>query len=281
MREMGAGNAKRLRMIGRFAGLVGLLAVLGAFVAPVWSSPFLPACAPSVQITGVRVVRVETNGVLVLQDGRAARLEGLLIPGSGGDRSSQQLALQVLRALMDRLQGQDVILAIGSPHEDRYGRLRAQVFVEENHDWVQLEMLRRGLARVSIAPDRRECAKELYAAEDAARRARTGIWTHPDYSVRPAANSLLSESDTFQIVTGKVVSAHVRNGRAYLDFGPSWQTDFAITISPEDMKNFREAGVDPLSYQGKTVRVRGWVETLRRPEIEVAAPEDIEVLNAD
>jgi hypothetical protein len=47
------------------------------------------------------------------------------------------------------------------------------------------------------------------------------------------------------------------------------------------MKTFREAGVDPQSYEGKTVRVRGWVEGLHRPEIEVAGPEDIEVLDSD
>jgi hypothetical protein len=45
------------------------------------------------------------------------------------------------------------------------------------------------------------------------------------------------------------------------------------------MRSFRNAGVDPQSYEGKTVRVRGWIETLRRPEIEVAVPEDIEVLD--
>lgn len=265
----------------RAVSLAGLLATFGMAMASARSESLLPACAPSLEVARARVVRVETNGVLVLQDGRAARLEGLLVPGNGGDRSSQLLGSQVVHSLADLLQGRDVILATGSPPEDRYGRLRAQVFVESTHNWVQLEMLRQGLARVSIAPDRRECAKDLYAAEDAARRARTGIWAHPDYGVRPAATSLLSESDTFQIVTGKVISAHIRNGRAYLDFGPSWQTDFAVTISPEDLKTFRKAGVDPLSYEGKTVRVRGWVETMRRPEIEVAAPEDIEVLSTD
>jgi endonuclease YncB( thermonuclease family) len=255
--------------------------MLGGFVAPAWSEPSLPACVPAVELSGVRVVRVERNGVLVLQDGRAARLEGLLLPGSGGDRPSQALAAQAIRALADLTQGRDVILAAGSPKEDRYGRLRAQAFEGDDHNWVQLEMLHRGLARVSIAPDRRECAKPLYAAEDEARRSRTGLWAQPGYGVRSTGDSLMAEADTFQIVTGKVVSANVRYGRAYLDFGPDWQNDFAVTISPEDMKNFREAGVDPRSYQGKTVRVRGWVETMRRLEIEVAAPDDIEVLDAN
>jgi micrococcal nuclease len=264
----------------RSLGLVGLVLLEGPFAAPALSAP-LPACAPPVEISGVRVVRVEESGVLVLQDGRAARLEGLLLPGSGGDRPSRQIADQAIQSLINLAQGQDVLLAAHSPKEDRYGRLRAQVFVGDNKNWVQLEMLHRGLARVSIAPDRRECAKQLYAAENEARRSRTGIWAQPDYTIRSTDDSLLAQNDTFQVVTGKVISANVKNGRAYLDFGPDWRTDFAVTISPEDMKNFRDAGVDPESYEGKTVRVRGWVETLHRPEIEVAAPEDIEVLDTN
>lgn len=258
----------------------GVLSVLAA-AAPAWSEPLLPACAPSAEISGVRIVRVEKDGVLVLQDGRAARLEGLLLPGGGGERPSQQLAARSVQALADLTQGQEVVLAAEPPKEDRYGRLRAQVFVGDTEDWVQREMLARGLARVSIAPDRRECAKSLYAAEDEARRSRKGIWGQAGYDVRSADESLQSEADTFQVVTGKVVSANVKNGRAYLDFGPDWQRDFAVTISPLDMKNFREAGVDPQSYEGKTVRVRGWVESLHRPEIEVAVPEDIEVLDTN
>jgi len=254
---------------------------LWAAVAPARSEPMLPPCAPSAEISGVRVVRVEKNGVLVLEDGRAARLEGLLLPGSGGDRPSQQLAARSVQALADLTQGQVAVLASAAPKEDRYGRLRAQVFVGDSEHWVQREMLVRGLARVSIAPDHRECAKSLYAAEDEARRSRKGIWAQAGYNVRSADESLQAEADTFQIVTGKVVSAGVKNGRAYLDFGPDWQRDFAVTISPLDMKSFREAGVDPQSYEGKTVRVRGWVESLRRPEIEVAVPEDIEVLDTN
>jgi len=44
------------------------------------------------------------------------------------------------------------------------------------------------------------------------------------------------------------------------------------------MINFRTAGVDPLSYVGQTIRVRGWVQSLHGPEIEVANPQSIEVV---
>jgi endonuclease YncB( thermonuclease family) len=267
-------------MIIRFFGTIGTLLFLASALSAA-AEPPLPSCARSIEIAGVRVIRVEKNGVLVLEDGRAARLEGLILPGEGGDQGSLQFAAVANQVLTGLVVGREVSLAAEPPKEDRYGRLRAQVFVGDDNGWVQLEMLHRGLARVSIAPDRRECASLLYAAEDAARRSRSGIWTQTAYVVRSAEDALFAQTDTFQIVTGKVVSASVRNGRAYLDFGADWRKDFTVTISSQDMRNFRQAGVDPQSYEGKTVRVRGWVETLHRPEIEVAVPEDIEVLDAN
>jgi hypothetical protein len=265
-------------MLRRRFGVGFLWALLPAAV----HAAALPACAPSVEAGNVRVVRVEKNGALILEDGRAVDVEGLILPGGARDHAPQFLAGQALSVLSDLVQGRVVTLAAQRPKEDRYGRLRAQVFIAEDvpQPWLQLEMLHRGLARVAIAPDRRECASELYAAEDAARHSRNGIWSQAMYAVRKPSPSLSADTDTFQVVTGKVLSADVRNGRGYLDFGADWRKDFTVTISPEDLKNFRELGVDPESYEGKTVRVRGWIENLHRPEIEVAIPQDIEVLDS-
>jgi micrococcal nuclease len=263
-------------MLRRFAtGLAGIVVSAGAHGAA------LPACAPPVEAFNARVVRVETNGVLVLEDGRAVKVEGLLLPGGSRDHAPKYLADEAISVLSDLVRGRLVTLAAQWPKEDRYGRLRAQVFITEDvaQLWLQFEMLHRGLARVSIAPDRRECVGELYSAEDAARRGRNGIWSQATYAVRPASSAFNGDTDTFQVVKGRILSADVKNGRGYLDFGRDWRHDFTVTISPADMKMFHLAGVDPQSYEGKTVRVRGWIEHLRRPEIEVAGPEDIEVLD--
>jgi hypothetical protein len=263
-------------MLRRFAtGFAGVMVSVAAHASG------LPACAPPVEASNVRVVRVEANGVLVLEDGRAVKVEGLLLPGGAKDHAPRYLADEAVSVLSDLTRGRLVTLASQWPKEDRYGRVRAEVFVPDNvaQPWLQLEMLHRGLARVSIAPDRRECAGELYTAEDEARRSRNGIWSQATYAVRPASSTFAADTDTFQIVKGRVLSAEVKNGRAYLDFGTDWRHDFTVTISPGDMKTFRQAGVDPQSYEMKTVRVRGWVEQLHRPEIEVAGPEDIEVLD--
>jgi hypothetical protein len=248
---------------------------------PAWAAAMPTTCAPTVEVSGVQVVRVEKNGVLVLVDGRAVHLEGVLLPQGSKDHAPDFLAEQAISTLSDLAKGRSVSLAVNIPKEDRYGRLRAQVEFPQDNDepWLQIAMLRRGLARVDIAPDRRECAAALYAAEAEARKNRNGIWTQGAYAIH-APDQLAGTTGTFQIVEGKVLTANLKNGRAYLDFGTDWRFDFTATISPDDMANFREAGIDPRNYAGKVVRVRGFVDQMNGPEIEMSSPDAVEVLVA-
>jgi hypothetical protein len=257
-------------------GALVLAALLGACAA---SAAPLPPCAGAIEAAGVQVVRIEKNGDLILADGRAVHAEGLLLPAGAADHAPDYFAGQALNTMSTLTHGRGVTLAVFVPKEDRYGRMRAQIFIPDNADdfWLQAAMLSRGLARVSILPDRRECVRELYAIEAQARAAKYGIWSNPAYAVRMPDN-LGRDNGTFQIVEGKVLTAAMKDGRAFLDFGPDWRHDFSVTVAPDDMANFASAGVDPRGYAGKTVRVRGWVQWHNKPEIEVATPEDIEVL---
>ena len=235
----------------------------------------VPHCAGVVEIDNGQLVRVEKNGVLVLSDGRAVHLEGIRLPAGALDHAPTEFVDQSLAAISAWGAGGRLTLTAVAPKEDRYDRIRAQVF--SSVGWLQSELLKRGLARVSISPDRTECAAELYAIEETARRARVGLWSIDAYAVR-SPDDLWRDIGTFQIVEGKVLQATVRNGRAYLNFGADWRRDFTVIIDPDDMPNFRRMGVDPLSYEGQTVRVRGFVQSLNGSEIEVANPQEIEVV---
>src|ERR1700679_592469 len=260
----------------RISLYVVALAVVFA-VHPAFAAP-LPACAGPVEAASVQVVRVEKNGALILDDGRAVHVEGLLLPAGARDRGPDFLASQALNELSTLTHGRGATLTDMPPKEDRYGRVRAQVFLPDETDpWLQVAMLRRGLARVSLAPDRRECAHELYAAEAGARAAKNGLWASPAYAIRTPYD-LARDTGTFQVVEGEVLAATMKDGRAYLDFGPDWRTDFTVSIAPDDMRTFETVGVDPRTYQGNTIRVRGFLQQLDGPEIEVASPEAIEVV---
>ena len=232
-------------------------------------------CAGAVEIADAPIARVErTNDVLVLRDGRAVHLEGIRFPHANQDRAPGFVADQAFDAVTALVKGHDVTVTAVVPKEDRYDRVRGQVFGD---DWVQRALLQAGMARVDIAPDRTECAADLYAAEGEARAASRGMWAVPAYAVR-TPETLGADTGTFQIVQGTVVSADVKDGRAYLDFGADYKTDFTVTVSPQDMANFRNQSVDPRLYAGKTIRVRGIVQQLNGPEIEIANPEQVEVL---
>jgi endonuclease YncB( thermonuclease family) len=241
----------------------------GAGAAPI------PDCAGPVEIADAPIVRVErSNDVLVLRDGRAVHLEGIRFPHANQDRAPPATADQAYDAIKQMAKGRALTVTSLPPKEDRYDRVRGQVFGD---GWLQVALLRAGLVRVDIAPDRTECAAQLYAAEAEARAASRGLWSQPAYAIR-TPQALGADTGTFQVVQGQIVSAAVKDGRAYIDFGADWQSDFTVTIAPEDMANFRSVGADPESYAGKTVRVRGIVQQYNGPEMAIATPAQIEVL---
>jgi hypothetical protein len=230
-----------------------------------------PACMGSIAPLDAVVSNVDADGVLTLKDGRIAVLEGLRIP-----KGDEEGARQARQALLGMVAGKPVTLTVAPPEKDRHGRLRAQVSVRG--EWVQETLLRLGLARVELLPTHPQCAREMYAAEEAARTAKRGLWAFRGYAVR-SPDDLQNARGTFQIVEGRVVSAAVKGGRGYLNFSDDWKHDFTVTISPADMKTFRKAKVDPRDYAGKTIRVRGIIDWYRGPEIELMGPESVEVLN--
>lgn len=238
----------------------GILLICVTANSPVVAAP---ACFGAVEIANVRVVRAEDNGVLVLEDGRAIKLEGIRLPKGS-------------TALRDLAVGRQFNFHATAPKQDRYDRVRAQAVFADG-EWLQEKLLDQGLARVEMAPDRPQCAAEFYALEGAARNARLGLWSDPANAVRGV---FLKKADTgtFQIIEGKVLSVDIRNGRAYLNFGTDYKTDFTVTISQEDRAVFRAAKVDPRNYLGKTIRVRGILQFYNGPELEVAAPHQIEIV---
>ena len=197
--------------------------------------------------------------------------------GSGGRGTQDAEARAALEA---RLAGKAVSLAPVAPGRDRYGRLVAQVFADGI--WIQGTLLKDGLARAAPDIASAVCAASSLAAEESGRQARAGGWGDGAFEVITSDRLVAEEkrkAGSFQIVEGKVLTASVVGGRAYLNFGADRRTDFSVTISPDDMKIFRRAKFDLKTLAGKRIRVRGWVELYNGPEFEIATPGAIEILN--
>lgn len=262
---------------GLRAGVVMRVWVLAVAAAAIpWSAEAAPSCTGDVEIAKAHIMRVEKNGVLVMNDGRALHLEGIRLPNAALDHAPPAIADKAFQELETMARGRELDARAIYPKEDRYDRVRAQIFTEDGV-WLQMELLKKGLARVDVAPDRGECYRDLYAAEADARKAGLGLWADPAYGFR-SPDAVAADKGTFQIVVGRVVSTAAVDGRVYLNFGQDWRRDFTVVLSSDDVKTFKAMGVDPLNYEGKLVRVRGFVQSLSGPAIAVGNPKQIELL---
>jgi hypothetical protein len=140
-------------------------------------------------------------------------------------------------------------------------------------------MLRRGLARTSADGGvERARVIDMLALEAAAREAGLGLWRDPFYRVR-SPDEAGSAIETFQLVEGRIADAAKLKGQVFLNFGPDWRAAFTIRLLRPSLAAFKELGLDPLALKGRLVRVRGWVRFDRRPMIDAARPELIELLD--
>ena len=253
---------------------LGVLICSGIVLAtPSWAMP-LPDCANEVAVARAQITRVENDGTLILKDGRAAVLEGIRLPGA--DHPATPIGQQALQTLRQLAQSEPLVLTSMSPQQDRYGRIRVQAF---DHVWLQMALLEQGLARVQIAPDREECAPDLYEAEAKARKASLGLWALPQYAVKQASSLSSDLAGSFQLVEGQVANVGIHDGRAFLDFNEDYRRGFSATIAPEDRKIFRKDGFALEDLVGRHVRLRGVVENfVGRPEMALSNPYQVEVL---
>ncbi len=253
----------------------GLFAAALFIVLPT-TSHGLPRCAGPTEISNAHLLRVEKNGAIILTDGRAAHLEGIRLPEGAQDHAPQAFADQALSAIAALAQSGPLTLTAVAPKEDRYDRIRVQAFAGER--WIQGELLARGLARVSIAPDRIECASELFAVEAKARVAHLGLWSSSAYAIRNPFNLSL-DTGTFQVVEGKVLNAKREGWTRLPEFRHRLADGFHSDGRPcrqEELPRTRASIRRPMP--ARQFACADLVQSSNGPEIEVPNPQGIEVI---
>ena len=255
-----------------------VLAVIGSADLVQAAPRLLPSQNPEA-VKSARVTGVVDGDTVVLDTGAEVRMTGIQAPklplGRKGFRA-WPLAREAKKTLETLSLNQRIRLEYAGRRHDRWGRLLAHVHAGDT--WLQREMLLLGLARVYTFPDNRKHAAALYTAERTARAARRGIWALDWYRILTPAEAE-NRPGTFQLVEGMPKNIAIVRGRAYLNYGKDWKTDFTVTIAPRQMKLFRAAGVDILSMRNQRVRVRGWLIRRNGPMIAVTYPEQIEKLD--
>ncbi len=232
---------------------------------------------------GVAVVREVVDGDTVLLDREVqgsgeVRLVGIQAPKLplGRPGFAEWPLAPEAKAELERIAlGKRVRLMFGGRRVDRHGRLLAHLFTDGG-DWLQGEMLGRGFARLYTFPDNRAAVAEMRQRERQARERRLGIWALPFYAIRSPAG-VRGDIGTFQLVAGVIADAAAVKGTIYLNFAPDWRSDFTVAIDKEGTRAFAAAGLDPRTWKGRRVLVRGWVSLRNGPMIEASHPEQIEL----
>lgn len=210
-----------------------------------------------------------------LMDGREVKLAGLAFQPADTLHNRD-----MMRALDAAVRGRPVILRSPSAEPDRYGRVTAFAFVNASETPVQYDLLERGLAHADGMPGLgKACRTALLAREQAARAARLGLWADPRYAIRaPGDAELKARPGSFAVVQGEVVSVRQTAATTYINFGRRWSETLSVAIPRRHLPAFAEEGITLETLEGRTLRVRGYVEARTGPVIEATGPAQIEIV---
>lgn len=251
-----------MTIVRRIAGIATAATLMAASAAVAQETCKLTA------IGTANVAAVRDGRTLMLTDGRELRLAGI----EAGDDARAALQALVHGALRLEKLGLD---------KDRYGRLVAYAFAGDAQRSLQQTLLAQGRARVSARIGDKACAQSLLTTERAARAAKQGLWADPNFAPLQAENlrGLGEQKGHFALVEGKVLSVRESGATIYVNFGRRWTRDFTVIILKRLQRTFTAAGVEPKQLEGRSIRVRGWIEQRGGPVIMVEAPEQIEFMN--
>ena len=87
---------------------------------------------------------------------------------------------------------------------------------------------------------------------------------------------------TFQLVEGKVERVALVRGVIYLNFDRNWRQAFSASLRQDDRAMLGDHAAKPKGLEGKTVRVRGWIEQRGgAPAMDISSAGHIELADKD
>ena len=261
-------------------------AAMAALAAPGFAQAAAGLCPADGSRRG-KVASVNERLELTLVDGLQLKIAGVDPPRPTPGNS--ELDILARDRLAQWLVGQEIAFRPLEPGIDRWGRTPAFVFAPRQEPAKAPErpslpvgeaLLDAGLARYEPGPAARPCKAPLLAAEAAARAAGLGLWADPYYAVIAAADrpSFAEKVGTAVIVEGRITAIADRRPRIMLYFGPRQGWDFSVTLFQRNGKAFDGTYAALAALNGRTVRVRGLLDTRFGPQIEISDPDEIEVI---
>ena len=232
-----------------------------------------------------RVDKVIDAQTILMKDGKIVRLLGLGYPlptGEDMDMSAiaakEQLEKLLPEATEVMLYQKRQISDVKRGRVNRMGHLLVHLVKKENEEWVNGTIAGEGLAWVATDAANPEMADQLYALEDTARKDGKGLWIKDSVNGLLTADTAVDGEGQFRVVEGIVNRAATSKNNLYLNFGTDWKKDFTVMVSADLRRQLSRRNIDPMSFAGKTVRVRGWIRSWNGPFMELETPERLEIV---
>lgn len=196
------------------------------------------------------VEHVYDGDTVLLDNGQKVRLLGINTPEvEGRYKLAEPGGNEAKIWLEKRLSGKKVRLETDSDKKDKYGRTLAHIFTED-HSHVNVELVKRGLAWVSIHPPNLKYVQELGSAQKQAEMGRKGVWKLKEYQSKPINSILTGNYKGWKRLTGVVKKLHDSRKYSYLKF--SDQIDARID------HRFLDLFPELREYLNRKVEIRGW-----------------------
>lgn len=214
---------------------------------------------------------VYDGDTVLLDNGQKIRLLGINTPEvEGRNKQAEPGGDEARKSLEKLLSGKKIRLEMDTDKKDKYGRTLAHVFTEE-HLHINVELVKRGLASVSIYPPNMKYEQELVSAQKEAELGRKGIWILKEYQSKPIDSILSGNYKGWKRLTGVVKRIRSTHKNRYLEF--SDQIDARID------RRYLDLFPDLKVYQNREVEIRGWpTRRKKRYSIFIRHPADIKLI---
>jgi len=220
------------------------------------------------------------SDMIELDDDTRYRLENILIPPYEDQPAVDELKKEFL--------GKPVtVYAFHPAKSDDAVNLPYAHVVTTKGDWVQQDLISKGLAWVFCTETSPQTVAILKQAEEKARVDKEGFWKDPAYSIK-SPQEVGDFIDSYQIVEGQISAVGSRPGSNFIDFifARGKKRDFTIRFENTDV--FESFWDDPVTggkdkdglnqWAGRKVRVRGWVRNDHGPAIILTRKEQLDIL---
>lgn len=208
----------------------------------------LPTVAP--QRSFHQVAKVLDGDTVVLKGGKRVRLLGINAPEiKSRHRDGETGGIIAKEWLQEKIQGRKIYLEYDQQKQDHYKRLLAHLYLS-NGEHLNLMLVEKGLAVVNLLPPNLRHADALVRAQQRAERQKLGIWSLPDYRMRPLTQ-ISQKSRGWQRFLG--IPKSLKRNKRYSQL--IFNNKIEIRIDNNNLALFPALE----TYLHKPLEVRGWV----------------------